>query len=195
MSLSTDPRPIEQFKIDRSLAKAEADPYANLCVVSTVDSNGLPQSRTLVLRDVDDSLALFINKTSPKWKEFQNGIVIQTYWASIQIQYRIRASTRAIKQDIINESWQLRPDIPKKMDWIYHLKFPQSTKIGSIKDLRNELEKIENTHNLEAAPEAAGLLLLPDQIERLDLNTPDGIHDRKLFKKINSRWSAEQLIP
>lgn len=195
MSSLTAASPVAQFKIDRDLARAQADPYANLCVVSTVDSEGLPQSRTLVLRDVGDSLALFVNKTSPKWTEFNNGIVVQTYWASLQIQYRLRVSIEEIEQEIIKESWQLRPDVPKKMDWIYHLKFPQSSHIDSPMDLTNELAKIGSTNSLEASPEATGILLLPDRIERLDLKTPDGIHDRKLFKMINSEWFSEQLVP
>ena len=110
------PNPLQLFKLDQQAAKNQKDPYAGLCVVSTINKDMQPQSRTLVLREVEGSLAIFINKSSPKWNELKNGIAVQTYWASTQVQYRMSVSTKPVNKKIIKESWQLRPDIPKKMD-------------------------------------------------------------------------------
>ena len=155
------PEPIELFKTDQQAARDKQDPQANLCVVSTVDGQMKPQSRTLVLREVGGYLAIFINKSSPKWDEFKNGIALQTYWTSTQIQYRMSVSTKQIDKAVINNSWQLRPDIPKKMDWIYQSGFPQSSRVDSLDQIRGEIRKMTDVENLTATENAVGLILQP----------------------------------
>ncbi len=189
------PEPIELFKTDQQAARDKQDPQANLCVVSTVDGQMKPQSRTLVLREVGGYLAIFINKSSPKWDELKNGIALQTYWTSTQIQYRMSVSTKQIDKAVINDSWQLRPDIPKKMDWIYQSGFPQSSRVESLDQIRSEIRKMTEVENLTATENAIGLILQPLTIERLSLDTADGIHDRKLFEWSKEEWSENQLMP
>lgn len=190
-----NPNPVQLFKLDQQAARNQKDPYASLCVISTVNKDMQPQSRTLVLREVEGSLAIFLNKSSPKWNEIKNGIALQTYWASTQVQYRMSVSTRPVNQKIINESWQLRPDIPKKMDWIYQNGFPQSTEVDSLGQIRNETKKISSVEQLTATKNATGLILIPHKIERLSLDTLDGIHDRKLYIETEEGWSESQIMP
>ena len=189
------PNPLQLFKLDQQAAKNQKDPYAGLCVVSTINKDMQPQSRTLVLREVEGSLAIFINKSSPKWNELKNGIAVQTYWASTQVQYRMSVSTKPVDKKIINESWQLRPDIPKKMDRIYENGFPQSTEVSSLDQIRVETQKISSVDKLTATQNATGLILIPHKIERLSLDTLDGIHDRKLYLETEEGWSESQLMP
>ena len=191
----THPNPVELFKLDQQTARNQKDPYASLCVISTISKEMLPQSRTLVLRQVEGSLAIFINKSSPKWEELKNGVALQTYWASTQVQYRMSVSTKPIDKEIINQSWQLRPEIPKKMDWIYQSRFPQSSKVTSLDQIRSETRKFTEVEKLTATENATGLILTPQKIERLSLDTPDGIHDRKLFILTKEGWSENQLMP
>ena len=186
---------IKLFRSDQRQAMAEKDAYANLCVISTVGSNNQPRSRTLVLRSIGDDLAIFINKSSPKWSEMKGGIALQTYWASTQVQYRMSVSSIEIDKKTISESWQLRPNIPKKMDWVYKSAFHQSSKVQDLVRLRAEIDKIRNVDELEATDQATGLILQPEVIERLDLNTEDGIHDRRLYLKEDTYWIKKQLVP
>ena len=62
---------------------------AAVCVLATVDENGIPQARTLVLRDIAEGLAIYINASSPKWQQCQDMVAIQTWWPSVQVQYRM----------------------------------------------------------------------------------------------------------
>ena len=142
-----------------------------------------------------NDLAIFINKSSPKWSELKGGIALQTYWASTQVQYRMSVSSIEIDKKIINESWQLRPDIPKKMDWIYKNSFQQSSEVQDLDQLRAEIDKIKNVDDLTATDQATGLILKPEVIERLNLDTEDGIHDRRLYLKEEQHWIEKQLVP
>ena len=113
--------PIEQFQADRARAREAGDPMAAVCVLATADEHGHPEARTLVLRQVEEDLALFMNSSSPKWQQLQQGGSINTYWPSIEIQYRMRFTTQLIDPAVVAASWQYRPDTPKRMDWFYQL--------------------------------------------------------------------------
>ena len=104
-------------------------------------------------------------------------------------------STKQIDKAVINDSWQLIPDIPKKMDWIYQSGLPQSSRVESLDQIRSEIRKMTEIESLTATENAIGLILQPLTIERLSLDTPDGIHDRKLFEWSKEEWSENQLMP
>ena len=108
--------PIEQFYADRAEAQAAQDPMAAVCCVASYDGAQV-QQRTLVLRDVEGELAIFINATSPKWATLQDAFSLTTWWPSVQVQYRMQGTTSLLDSNLVAESWQLRPDSPKRMDW------------------------------------------------------------------------------
>lgn len=187
--------PVGLFNSDRSRAREAEDPMAHLCTIANVDPDGRPQMRTLVLREVDGQLAVFINATSPKWAHVQTHIVLHTYWPSVQVQYRMQASAEPVPQTLVHDSWHQRPDAPKKMDWFYEQHGVQSSAIGSRENLLAKLDAVQLPEPLQAPDNARGLLLHPLEIERLDLTQPNGVHDRQLFRFAESRWHQETLVP
>jgi len=165
---------------------------ANLCVLATV-SGGEPQARTLVLRDVEARLGVFFNGTSPKAREIAESasVAVLIYLPSQAVQYRLRCVLQAIPAAIIRDSWQLRPPVPKRMDWLYEDR-PQSTAIDS----RAQLAALLQGRRADAAPQSAlGFYLLEKAVERLRLDQPDGIHDRRRYTPDAAGWREEVLVP
>ena len=171
---------------------------ANLCVLASVDA-GEPEARTMVLRDVElapagpPSLGLFVNSTSPKFRELQQSstVVIVVYLPSLAVQYRLRCSLERLPGDLVRASWRLRPPIPKRMDWLYEDR-PQSSMIDS----REELVDLLHGPEPSSAPESAiGFRLMAQSVERLDLDTEDGVHDRRRYTFDGCCWSEEVLVP
>lgn len=187
--------PLDQFLHDLNLARAAADPMANLCTVANVDATGQVQQRTLVLRQVDGQLAIFINATSPKWPHLQNTASLLTYWPSVQVQYRIHATTSEVAAELVKESWQLRPDAPKHLDWFYSNQAPQSSDIGDRESLLSQLARQTLPTPLIAPDTAQGLLLHPTRVERLDLTQDNGVHQRTHAILVNDRWQQTTLVP
>lgn len=183
------------FKQDRERAREQNDPMASVCTVATIDELGHPQVRTLVLRDIEESLAIFVNATSPKWSSLQNKCAMHTYWPSVQIQYRMQVRTEPLPQDIVHASWQLRPDAPKHMDWLYESGNTQSSQIGSREELLAKLDSLQPPEPLIAPGNARGLKLIPQEIERLDLNQDNGVHDRALIRLTDTGTQTIVLIP
>ena len=168
------------------------DPMAAVCVLATVDENGMPQARTLVLRH-SRGLAIYINASSPKWQQSQECVAIQVWWPSVQINGRIQARCEALPAQHIAESWQLRPDVPKQMDWLYQQR-PQSSEVTDRDELINLLKNTNHRHHWWHRG-ARGLLLLPERIDRLDLNQANGVHDRTRYVLDAGRWLEQTLIP
>ena len=81
-----------RFAADRAAAREAKDPMAAVCVLATVDENGMPQARTLVLRDIPEGLAIYINASSPKWQQSQERVAIRVVaFRRFNIVYRLAA--------------------------------------------------------------------------------------------------------
>jgi pyridoxamine 5'-phosphate oxidase len=192
--------PIERIQADRQDARNNDDPNAGLCFLALSES-GKPSVRTLVLRDVNtDGFTLFINKTSPKWSIIQsnNKAEILIWYNNSQTQYRINGLIEELTVSVIEQNWHRRPVESKYMDYAYQSLGPQSSKVNSRGDLVEHIEGLKEAHpekEMVTPESAAGIVLRPEVIEMLDLDSPNRIHDRQHFSLINGKWQSTQLIP
>lgn len=192
----TETNPLEHLRGDRARASAEQDPCANVCILANIDELGMPQARTLVLRELDEQLAVFINATSPKWQSLLKGPVSLVVWLpSIMVQYRLSCETAPVAQHKVHDSWHLRPEPPKRMDWFYSHVASQSSVIESREHLLSALAAMDLAEPLTAPETAHGLYLNPQAVERLHLGEPNGVHDRQLYRQTTTGWLVETLVP
>jgi pyridoxamine 5'-phosphate oxidase len=189
--------PLAQLDRDRAEARRLEDPCANLCTVASVDAAGSPQARTLVLRDLNERLAIFANETSPKWQEIsQNARISVVVWLPIlNLQYRLRCGTERVPTHLVHDSWHQRPEPPKRLDWFYTNHLPQSSRLPDRETLLERLAQIDLPEPLAPPQTAAGLYLSPTMVERLDLNQSNGIHDRRHFELSDDGWVQSVLVP
>ena len=188
--------PLEQLHADRSLARERKDPCAGICTLASVDGDGLPQARTLVLRDLEKRLAIFINATSPKFEfVWQRPVSILVWLPTLNVQYRLACDTEPVADEIVAASWLLRPPPPQRMDWLYTHSHPQSTPVASRQNLLETLEGLELPDPLSAPATARGLYLNPTLVERLDLGQENGVHDRREYRRHDSGWQEQVLVP
>ena len=193
--------PITKFHEDRMRARAARDPCAELCALATANADGAPEIRTLVLRDLEvpenptenSRLAVFINDSSPKWPAMAR-VSALAYFPLLKVQYRLSCATAPVPETLVHARWQERPEAPKAMDW-YYARRPQSSPVASRSQLIEEVGSLTLPEPLVAPPSARGLYLLPFEIERLDLNQPDGIHDRRRWHRPVAGWTETVLVP
>ena len=184
--------PIALLSADRASARDAGDAMANLCVLATAGADA-PEARTLVLRDVEDRLALFFNASSPKAAEVARSstVAVLVYLPSLSRQYRVRATLEPIPAHIVHANWKLRPDVPKKMDWLY-ARHAQSSVMASREVL---IDALESTTPERAPQSAIGFYLAPLVVERLDLGQANGVHDRRRYTRREALWQEEVLVP
>jgi pyridoxine/pyridoxamine 5'-phosphate oxidase len=190
--------PIVQLANDRTRAREARDPWANLCVFSTVDEHGTPQSRVLVLRDLNERLAIFVNATSPKHAQLQRGAhhAVLVYLASLGVQYRMTVALDGVETDIVHRNWRERPRIPKVMDWFYRRVHPQSSSMPSRRELLDAYAVLDAAlpRSVEAPLDAVGFYLVVEEIERLELSGTQ-VHSRQRHRRRGDEWSTSELVP
>lgn len=189
--------PLIQLNHDRAIARTRNDPCANLCTAASVDHLGHPQARTLVLREIETRLAVFANETSPKWQQISlaTPVAIVVWLPSLNLQYRLHCRTEPIPKAVVHDSWALRPEIPKRLDWYYTTHQPQGSKLPDRATLLNQLRSLVLPDPLIAPETASGLYLIAQIVDRLDLNQTDGVHDRRHFELVAGRWVESILVP
>jgi len=190
--------PIGQLVNDRARAREARDPWANLCVFATVNEHRVPHARVVVLRDLDERLAIFVNATSPKHDQLQHGArySVLVYLASLGVQYRLTVGLEAVAPETVHRNWRERPRIPKVMDWFYRRVQRQSTPIRSRQHLLDAYAELdaELPHTIEAPLDAVGYFLVIDEIERLELSGVQ-IHSRQHHRRRADGWLTNELVP
>ncbi len=120
------------------------------------------------------------------------------WYPSRQRQYRVSGNVRFVESGIVKKSWQRRPRGSKYLDVLYEYTADQSTFIDSRQQLIDHISRIRQEYeidDMEAPDKVAGVELLAEQIEVLDLNREDRIHDRQLFTRDGEEWTAQVMIP
>jgi len=191
--------PVAWLRTERGEARDHGDPNANLCVLATVDG-GEPQARMLVLRDVPADASgerlrpgLFLNRSSPKFGQLAQSAsqAVLVYLPSLSVQYRLRCTLAEIPGEIVRRNWLQRPLVAKRQDWLYE-RHPQGSALAS----RQQLVDLLSVPSADTAPDSAlGYFLAIHRVERLQVNQPDGIHDRRLFTLNDGEWREEVLVP
>lgn len=183
---------------DRTKARANGDPWANLCVFATVDDRNVPHARIVVLRDLNARLAIFVNSTSPKHAQLQNGsrYSVLVYLASLGVQYRLTAGLEEVPPDIVRRNWRDRPRIPKVMDWFYRKVQTQSSPVSSRRQLLDAYAALdaELPQSVAAPPDAVGYYFIVDEVERLELSGIQ-VHSRQRHVRTADGWRTIELVP
>ncbi|MEM7365377.1 MAG: pyridoxamine 5'-phosphate oxidase family protein [Pseudomonadota bacterium] len=191
--------PLATLVEDRSLAFAADDPMAKTCTLALADRDGRASARTLVLREVtDNGLVVFINQSSPKWRVLASGghYEVLLWYPSIQRQYRVQGTAQELTDGDVRESWQLRPDPGKRLDFLYR-DHPQSSPIKDraqlVQSVMARQQFIDHGH-----PPPNGVTafhLTATMVERLDLSPELEVHDRRRFTLDGDAWISQVLVP
>ena len=210
--------PLGRLHKDRRQARQRQDPWAELCVVATVTAGSEPSARVLVLRELalgiettspsapqsdqrhtgttTPALGIFVNASSPKVNEFSHTstVAVLIYLPSVMVQYRLRCTLNAIDPVVVREAWRMRPEVAKRMDWLYET-HPQSTEIASRRMLLDAVSSESRAQPLLAPESAVGYLFQPFEVERLDLSRADAPHDRRRYSAREGDWVESVLVP
>ena len=199
MPCITDPMAL--LAADRERASGLGDPLANLCMLATVDEQGAPALRTLVVRGVDArAVLIFINRSSPKWGELHAAgrYELLCYYSSLGLQYRLRGSIVEHDVDAVRLSWTQKPYRTKLLDWFYEHERRQSAPLESREDLvaghRRMQARYPDPESLPVPEGVRGLDLIVEKMERLDLS-PAPVHERRAFARAGGGWREVPLVP
>ena len=190
----------DPFQIARSwLTEAEsAEPNdPNAIALSTVDENGMPNARMVLLKDIEDGAFVFYtNYGSAKAGEIDHGgkAAFVMHWKSLRRQIRVRGVVEREAGDKADAYYASR-SLPSRLGaWASK----QSQPLGSRGELLAEVAKITASKGLhpDRPPFWGGYRIIPTEIE-FWADGQHRLHDRFRWSRDGAQgvWKIDRLQP
>lgn len=165
-------------------------------VLATVDANGDPDARVVIVREIGEHGLTFYSDTRSR-KAVQllvggRGAMV-AYWPALGRQVRLRGAIKILPDDVIDAAFAARPRRSQIGYWANH----QSSPISDRAALVAQLAKTERRFEGRALPRPehfAVWALRPDFVEFWQ-SGEQHLHDRLAYVWTGDRWKIERLQP
>ena len=188
--------PFRQFRIWLDEAIDSEVPEVNAMCLSTLSLNGYPNSRIVLLKDMDHGFVFFTNYESEKGKEIaaHPQASLNFFWPELERQVRIMGDLEKVTPKESDDYFHSRPMGSQIGAWTS----PQSQEISDRQALESRRLLIENRFSEEPMirPEHwGGYRLLPIRMEFWQ-GRASRLHDRICYQKDSpSEWKIVRLAP
>ena len=170
----------------------------NALILSTVDSEGMPEARTVLLKEIfEEGFVFYTNYESNKAKQIDENPKVNALflWKESQRQVRISGIAKKISIEKSTEYFEKRPRGSQVGAWTS----PQSTVIPNREFLDKKRREVVNANlgkdNLDKPPFWGGYKIVPTKIEFWQ-GRDNRLHDRLLYSKNeDGSWTIDRLAP
>ena len=171
----------------------------NAICVSSVDTEGMPNGRYVLLKDVSENGFLFYtNLKSQKGKElFGSKKGALTWWSRAQNKsVRVQGSIKQVSDEVANNYWSTRKEDAK----ISAILSKQSEEVTSRDQLEEEFTKLKVEYAGKEIPRPdhwSGVIISPQKIEFWEATDEytSRLHNRFVFELQNDQWVTKRLYP
>ena len=195
LKLPDDPFMLFVAWLEKASTSGFPDPTA--MTLSTVDSEGTPSSRIVLLKKIDQNrLVFFTNYRSRKAREIRNNskVAAHFFWPELERQIKISGEAQAMEDKDSDHYFSTRPFESKVAAWAS----PQSEVVPGREFLENEYRKCLETFKASGdVPRPAhwgGLYITPERMEFWQ-GGKFRLHDRIEYSLKDKQWSRVRLAP
>lgn len=193
---NADRNPFRQFELwlDDALGSNEKDPTAMAFI--TIDREGFPQSRIVLLKYVNEKgFIFFTNYDSDKGKAVsQNGKTgLHFFWPALERQIRITGTAERTERSLSGNYFHSRPRESQISVWASK----QSQEVVSREYLEQRFEEYSNRFAGKPVPVPpfwGGYLVIPKKMEFWQ-GRASRLHDRIVYEKEGEEWRIARLAP
>jgi pyridoxamine 5'-phosphate oxidase len=173
-----------------------ADP--NALALATVDANGMPNVRMVLMKGFDpDGFVFYTNRNSRKGQELaaNPNAALAFYWKSLKRQVRVRGTTHHVSEAEADAYFATRPRGAQIGAWASQ----QSSPLESRFAFEKAVAVVTAKHAIGPVPRPpywGGYRLVPLAIEFWH-DRPFRLHDRVVFSRQNvgAPWEKARLYP
>ncbi|MFC5504122.1 MULTISPECIES: pyridoxamine 5'-phosphate oxidase [Hyphomicrobiales] len=191
-----DPFALFQSWFEEAKKSEPNDP--NAMALSTVDADGLPNSRMVLLNGRDgEDFVFYTNTQSQKGTELlaQPKAALLFHWKSLRRQVRIRGAVSLVSDEMADAYFASRPRDSRIGAWASQQSRPLESRFALEKAVALQAAKF-GVGTIPRPPHWTGFRVSPVYLEFWR----DGafrLHDRVVFRRtaVDQPWSRERLYP
>jgi len=187
--------PLDQFNKWLAEAIKNEVPEPNAMVLATVNKDGQPGARNVLLKSADENgFIFFSNKNSDKASDLKlnPNCTLLFSWLSQHRQVIVKGKAEEISKDESNTYFQTRPYGSRISAWVSE----QSQVIKNRAELEKRVKEFMDKYpeNVPMPDHWGGYLVKPESIEFWQ-GRPSRLHDRIRFTKKSNAWTIERIAP
>jgi pyridoxamine 5'-phosphate oxidase len=164
--------------------------------VATVDPNGYPDARMMLLKGVDQrGFVFYTNLGSAKAKALMHDsrVALCFYWAKLSKQVRVRGRANIVSDEEADAYFATRPRLSQISAWASK----QSQPMRGYFELETEVAKSALRFGLGEIPRPpfwSGFRVVPERIE-FWLQRAFRRHQRIVYQRVDGSWQKQWLYP
>ncbi|WP_421792341.1 pyridoxamine 5'-phosphate oxidase [Hyphobacterium sp.] len=177
-------------------AKSKEPNDPNAMALATVDADGLPDVRMVLLKGYDqDGFVFYTNLESAKGEQLlaTKKAALCFHWKSLRRQIRVRGDVTSVSAEEADEYFNSRARDSRIGAWASKQSRPLESRFALEKAVAKEAARF-GVGNVPRPAHWSGFRLIPTQIE-FWRDRPFRLHDRLVFHRDKSGWSQERLYP
>ena len=188
--------PVEQVRLWVEEAVNAGLPVANAMTLATVNAEGQPSARTVLLKGVEQGgFVFFSHYDSRKGDDIEasDKVAFVLYWSPMDRQITVQGRARKVDAEISRAYFKTRPYGSQ----ISAVASPQSRPVD-LETLEADVAQLRQEYpegsDIPMPENWGGYLIVPEEIQFWQ-GRPNRLHDRVRYFQEEGKWLRERLAP